>query len=71
MTRDLKPLFSAERLPRADVREPMPEESTHPGSFTARLRRLPLTDGEALFRAESRQREYARAVGAADVPPRN
>jgi hypothetical protein len=56
----------AEAHPETDV----PEESRHPASFTARLRRFLMTDPEALFRAGQIQAEYERKVAAADSAAR-
>lgn len=65
-------LFSARpSLPRAEVKEPVPEESDHPMSFTGRLRKFLLNDGEALFTARQRQIEYDQRLEEADVQPRN
>jgi len=61
------PLFSAD----APVFEPVPDESQHPSNFTARLRRLLLSDEQALFRAEKRQAEYVQAEADAPAQPRH
>lgn len=66
-----RPLFSAtppaEGHPETDV----PGDSGHPASFTERMRRLLLTDGEALFTAERRQAEYHAKLGENPAQPRN
>lgn len=64
---DRRPLFSAQPLPRAQVREAIPEESQHPQSFTARLRRFLLTNPQPLFYAEQLQREHQRKVAEAEA----
>jgi hypothetical protein len=67
----MEPLFTAKPLPRADVKNAIPEESRHPGSLTARIRRALLTGPEHLFYAEQRQAEYLQAEAEASVEPRN
>lgn len=63
-----QPLFSASPpQPHEDV----PDESQHPHSFTSRLRRFLLTDGEALFRAEQRQADYHAKLDQTHPQPRN
>ncbi len=64
---DRRPLFSAQPLPRAQVREAIPEESQHPGSFTARLRHWLLNDATPLFQAEQLQREHQHKVAEAEA----
>jgi len=64
----MEPLFSATpRIPR----DPAPGESHHPSSFTGRLRRFLLKDGEALFTAQERQADYLQAEADAPVPSRD
>ena len=46
------------RLPRADVHEPIPVESRHPASFTARTRAHMLADPGELATRRIRQVEY-------------
>jgi hypothetical protein len=62
-----RPLFSATPV----VYEDVPDESQHPQSLTARIRRWLLTDPEPLFRAEQRQAEYQRKLEESDPQPRN
>jgi hypothetical protein len=68
---DRQPLFTAQPLPRADVKDEIPAESDHPQSLTGRIRRFLLNDGEALFRAEQRQAEYHQKLEETDPQPRN
>jgi hypothetical protein len=64
----MEPLFSATpRIPR----DPVPGESHHPSSFTGRIRRFLLNDGEALFTAQERQAEFHHNLDESDPLPRN
>lgn len=63
----MRPLFTAQPLPRATVREEIPEETRHPGSLTAKIRNWLLTDPEPLFTARARQVEHARKVAEAEA----
>jgi hypothetical protein len=62
-----RPLFSASA---PEVHEDVPGDSGHPASFTERMRRLLLTDGDALFTAERRQAEYTAKTDATTPTPR-
>lgn len=62
-----RPLFSAA----PPVFEDVPGESDHPSSFTGRLRRFLLNDGEALFTAQARQADYHRKLEEQDPLLRN
>lgn len=53
------------------VFEDVPGDSGHPTSFTERLRRFLLNDGEGLFRAQERQAESHRKLEDTDPQPRN
>jgi len=53
------------------VFEDLPGESHHPSSFTGRLRRFLLNDGEALFRAQERQHEFHEKLDQINPAPRN
>lgn len=68
---DRKPLFTAQPLPRADIKDPVPEESDHPQSLTGRIRKFVLTDPEPLFTAKARQVEHERKVAEADAQDRD
>jgi hypothetical protein len=63
-----RPLFSASA---PEVHEDVPGDSRHPASFTERMRRLLLTNGEALFTAERRQAEYHAKLDENPAQPRN
>jgi hypothetical protein len=55
----------------ADVVDPIPDESHHPASYTARMRRELLTGPDHVLAAKVRQLEYEQKLGELEAQPRN
>ncbi|MGH3401881.1 MAG: hypothetical protein ACRDRJ_05065 [Streptosporangiaceae bacterium] len=55
-------------LPRADVRDAIPGESSHPAAYTGRIRHAMLTEPNHVHRAEQLQADYHLRLDEPDDP---